>query len=201
MTMITKLYAAVALSMMAVAAHASPTVGAPAPAFSGLTANGETLTLESLKGRPVVLEWTNHQCPYVGKHYRSGNMQKTQRTLTEGGAEWISVISSAPGKQGHVSAEEALEIATKNASYADHIILDENGIIGRMYDAKTTPHMFMIDEEGVLQYQGAIDDIPSASERSLPDATNLVLAAWDEFKAGEPITEPVSKAYGCTIKY
>lgn len=201
MSLIQKICGAASIVLIAFAVNASPTVGKSAPAFSGLTAKGETITLESLVGRPVVLEWTNHQCPYVGKHYSSGNMQKTQRTVTEAGAVWISVISSAPGKQGHVSANEALEIATKNASYADHIILDESGAIGRLFEAKTTPHMFIIDEEGILQYQGAIDDIPSASVRSLADATNLVLTAWNEYKAGEPITEPVSKAYGCTIKY
>lgn len=183
------------------AAIAEPVTGNTAPSFSGTTAKGETLTLESLRGKPVILEWTNHLCPYVGKHYRSGNMQRTQRAVTDAGATWVSIISSAKGKQGHVSGAEALEIATKNASYADHIIIDESGEIGRLYAAKTTPHMFMIDADGTLLYQGAIDDIPSASEKSLESATNLVLQAWNEFESGVEISEATTKSYGCTIKY
>lgn len=175
--------------------------GERAPDFTVTTVTGEQISLSALRGRAVVLEWTNHQCPYVRMHYGSGNMQKTQRTLTEGGAVWISIISSAPGKQGYVSAAEAQQLTTARGSYADHVVLDSNGIIGKLYGAKTTPHMFIVAENGTLKYQGAIDDIPSASRRSLKDSTNLVSAAWGDMKAGEPVRRPVTKAYGCTVKY
>lgn len=180
---------------------AAPINGQSAPDFTGTTMTGDTISLSDFVGTPVVLEWTNHECPYVRKHYGSGNMQKTQRELTEGGAVWISIVSSAPGEQGNVTPEQAQELTASRGSYADHVILDPEGKIGRLYEAKTTPHMFLISEEGTLMYQGAIDDIPSASVRSLDKATNLVLAAWDEFKAGKPITEAQTQPYGCSVKY
>jgi peroxiredoxin len=173
----------------------------PAPDFVGLTMTGEHIRLSDFRGKQVVLEWTNHQCPYVRKHYGSGNMQKTQRALTEDGAVWISIISSAPGKQGYVTAEEAQQLTTARGSYADYVVLDPSGSIGQQYGAKTTPHMFVIDEVGQFVYQGAIDDIPSASRRTLKDATNLVLAAWADFQASEPVARPITKPYGCTVKY
>lgn len=172
-----------------------------APDFAGLTMTGDKIRLSDFRGKKVILEWTNHQCPYVRKHYNSGNMQKTQRALTEDGAVWISVISSAPGKQGHVTAEEAQQLTTTRGSYADHVVLDPDGSIGRQYSAKTTPHMFIIGEGGTFLYQGAIDNIPSASRRTLKDATNLVLAAWSDLQAGQAVRQPSSKPYGCTVKY
>lgn len=189
------------ISFPAGVAFAAPVNGKAAPDFSGTAMTGAEISLSDFRGKPVVLEWTNHECPYVRKHYNSGNMQKTQRSLTEDGAVWISIISSAPGKQGHVTAAEALELTTTRGSYADHVILDPEGSIGRLYEAKTTPHMFIIDDVGVLQYQGAIDDIPSASPRSLDDATNLVLAGWRQWRAGDAISQAQTKPYGCTVKY
>ena len=183
------------------ASQSAAVSGEQAPDFTVTTITGEQISLSALRGRAVVLEWTNHQCPYVRMHYGSGNMQKTQRTLTEGGAVWISIISSAPGKQGYVSPAEAQQLATVRGSYADYVVLDPEGIIGKLYAAKTTPHMFIVAENGALNYQGAIDDIPSASRRSLKDATNLVLAAWSDMKAGKPVRRPITKAYGCTVKY
>ncbi|WP_262695234.1 redoxin domain-containing protein [Kordiimonas aquimaris] len=182
-------------------AFAAPVSGQKAPEFSGKTMTGETISLSDFVGKPVVLEWTNHECPYVGKHYNSGNMQKTQRALTEEGAVWISIASSAPGKHGYITADLAQELTTSRGSYTNHFILDPEGTIGRMYNATSTPHMYIIDEKGTLVYQGAIDDIPSASVRSLPKATNLVLQAWKELKAGEPVSEPHTSSYGCAIKY
>lgn len=182
-------------------AKAAPINDAPAPEFSGKTMTGAEISLSDFKGRPVVLEWTNHQCPYVRKHYNSGNMQKTQRALTEGGAVWISVISSAPGRQGYVTADQAQALTASRGAYANHVILDPLGGIGRLYEAKTTPHMFLIDEAGILRYQGAIDDIPSANPRSLSDAENLLLAAWQELRAGEAVSRAQTKPYGCTVKY
>lgn len=199
--MIKAFISAVAIMFATVSAFAAPVNGELAPAFTGLTMNGKTISLADFKGKPVVLEWTNHECPYVGKHYNSGNMQKTQRALTEDGVVWISIASSAPGKHGYITAELAKELTVSRGSYTDYFILDPEGTIGRLYNAKTTPHMFLINEEGILVYQGAIDDIPSASARSLAKATNLVLAAWNEMKTGQPISEPDTSAYGCAIKY
>lgn len=172
-----------------------------APDFTGTTMTGEQISLADFRGKSVALEWTNHQCPYVRKHYSSGNMQKTQRALTEDGVVWISIISSAPGKQGYVSAAEAQQLTIARASYANYVVLDPTGTIGRLYGAKTTPHMFIVSETGMLQYQGAIDDIPSASTRSLAKANNLVLSAWNQIKAGETVATPNTKPYGCTVKY
>jgi peroxiredoxin len=181
--------------------RAEPVIDKPAPEFTGVTSDGKIVSLADFKGKPVILEWTNHWCPFVRKHYNSGNMQRTQRRLTEEGAVWVSVISSAPGKQGHVKPAEANRLSAKWASYADMILLDGEGTIGRAYGAKTTPHMFLIDETGVLRYMGAIDDRPSVQLSSVKGARNYVLEAWKSFKAGEPIEVASTKAYGCTVKY
>ena len=180
---------------------AEPVNGNPAPEFEGRTMTGDIVTLEQYRGKPVVLEWTNHECPYVKKHYRSGNMQRTQRELTEEGVTWISIISSAPGKQGYVDADQAQQLTTSRGAYADVVILDPEGEIGRLYGAKTTPHMFLIDEDGVLLYQGAIDDKPSANARSLEGAENYILSAWREFSGGQAISKSNTKPYGCSVKY
>jgi peroxiredoxin len=182
-------------------AVAEPVVGKEAPLFEGLTSSGETVSLQSFRGKPVMLEWTNHECPYVKKHYESGNMQRTQESLTKDGVTWISIISSAPGEQGYVSAEQANTLSQSRGVYADYVVLDPDGTIGRKYNAKTTPHMFLIDADGVLQYMGAIDDKPSARPSSLEGATNYALAAWQSLKAGEPIEETSTKPYGCSVKY
>lgn len=186
---------------MTFASYASPEPGKPAPDFTGTTSNGETITLSDLKGKPVVLEWTNHQCPYVVKHYRSGNMQKTQRAVTEAGAFWITIVSSAEGKQGYVTAEEANDLTTSRGSYTDHVILDPSGEIGRLYDARTTPQMFLINEEGTLEYMGAIDDQPSTRAETIAVANNYLLASWGEFKEGKSVSNQSTKPYGCSVKY
>ena len=183
------------------ASQSAPITGKKAPDFTTTTITGEQISLSEYRGRPVVLEWTNHQCPYVRMHYGSGNMQKTQRALTENGAVWISIISSAPGKQGYVSAAEAQQLTTARGSYADHVVLDPDGVIGELFSAKTTPHMFFIAENGELIYQGAIDDIPSTSRRSLKKAKNLILAAWADMEAGKPVGRHTTKPYGCSVKY
>lgn len=182
-------------------AFSAPVVGKLAPEFTGTTFEGQQIRLSDFRGKPVVLEWTNHQCPYVRKHYSSGNMQKTQRALIEDGAIWISVISSAPGKQGYVTAAEARNLTASRGSYASYVVLDPEGHIGRQYNAKTTPHMFIVNETGNLVYQGAIDDIPSASTRTLKDAKNLVLAAWSDLQSDREVNLPQTKPYGCTVKY
>jgi len=180
---------------------ASPVPGKPAPAFSGMDSKGQKVSLSDFRGKRVILEWTNKDCPYVRKHYSSGNMQRLQRALTEDGAVWISVISSAPGKQGYLSPEEAEEVAAREGSYADHIILDPDGIIGRAYGARTTPHMFLIDTDGTLRYMGAIDDRPSTRKASLDGATNYVMSAWSALKDGKPVSPASTKPYGCSVKY
>ena len=182
-------------------AFAAPEVGAKAPEFIGVDTNGEQVQLADFAGKPLILEWTNHQCPYVRKHYESGNMQRIQRRLTEEGAVWVSVISSAPGKQGYVMAQKANLLTTSRGVYANKVILDPDGIIGRAYGAKTTPQMFLIDEESIIRYMGAIDDQPSSRRATLDGARNYLLEAWSAFKAGESIEMAVTKPYGCTVKY
>src|SRR5262245_29599835 len=182
-------------------ALAAPTVGQPAPTFTGTDMNGKKISLADLKGKYVVLEWHNQGCPFVVKHYESGNMQKLQKELTGQGAVWLTVISSAPGKQGHVTAaEEDAYLKAENAS-PTNVLFDEDGAIGKLYGAKTTPHMFVIDDKGTLVYAGAIDDKAGTSLSEIPTANNYVRAAFTEAKAGKPVTTTSTAPYGCSVKY
>ena len=190
-----------ALALISAPALAAPEIGAPAPAFEGAAISGETVRLSDYLGQKVVLEWTNNGCPFVQKHYNSGNMQATQEAAKTGGAVWISVISSAPGMQGHVSADEANALSESRSASPDEVVLDPSGEIGRLYAAKTTPHMFIIDEEGVLRYDGAIDDRPSADPSTIEGAKNYVLAALGDMDAGRSVESPATKPYGCSVKY
>ena len=192
---------AVGALAIAVPAIAAPTIGQPAPDFSATDVNGKTIKLADLKGKIVVLEWTNNECPYVKKHYGSGNMQKTQKEATAKGVEWISINSSAPGRQGNVTADEAKKIMSDAGGAPSAEILDESGTIGKAYDAKTTPHMFVIDKEGTLAYAGAIDDNPSPKPEDAATAKNYVLAALSDIEAGKPVETPTSQPYGCAVKY
>ena len=176
-------------------------VGKPAPDFTGTTATGDTLTLSDHKGSIVVLEWTNHGCPFVKKHYSSGNMQSLQKAATADGVKWIRVISSAEGKQGHLSGEEALEMAEEQGAVPTATLLDASGDIGHLYDAKTTPHMYVIDQKGILQYAGAIDDNPSADPADIEGAKNYVTEALAAVKEGKTPATQFTKAYGCSVKY
>ncbi len=176
-------------------------VGKAAPDFSATDVNGADFSLSSLKGKLVILEWTNHQCPYVIKHYDSGNMQKTQAAAKKHGAEWITIVSSAPGRQGHTAAQEAKDIAEKSGAKITTKILDESGSVGKLYGAKATPHMYIVNQEGILVYAGAIDNKPSPRKSTVETATNYVLAALDNIAAGQPIETPVTSAYGCAVKY
>ncbi|MEZ5921008.1 MAG: redoxin domain-containing protein [Parvularculaceae bacterium] len=182
-------------------ARAMPPVDEAAPVFSGATSAGGTISLEDFKGKRVVLEWTNDGCPFVRKHYDTGNMQATQRQARTEGAVWVTVISSAPGKQGYAGAARANDLAKANKAEPDYILLDPDGVVGRLYDAKTTPQMVLIDEEGVLRYEGAIDDKPSANHKTVDGAHNYLIAALDELKSGAPITDKQTKPYGCSVKY
>ena len=183
------------------AAEAAVNINQPAPDFSGVDSNGKTHTLSDYRGRTVVLEWTNHDCPYVRKHYDSGNMQDLQKAATSDGIIWLSIISSAPRKQGHVSGSEANTLTAQRKASPTAVILDEKGEIGRLYGAKTTPHMYIIDAKGTLVYMGGIDSIPSSNMADIERATNYVDAALRALAAGKPVTDAVTRPYGCSVEY
>ncbi|MCC7304696.1 MAG: redoxin domain-containing protein [Alphaproteobacteria bacterium] len=197
-----KLLLALSTLILAISpALAAPEVGKPAPDFSATDIAGKPFKLSDHKGKIVVLEWTNHECPFVMKHYETGNMQKTQKAATDKGAEWISIVSSAPGKQGNVTKEEAAKIVTDTGAAPTAKILDESGAIGHLYDAKTTPHMFVIDKDGNVAYMGAIDDQPSPKHDTVNGAKNYVLSAIDALQAGTPVETASTQPYGCGVKY
>lgn len=180
---------------------AEPEVGKAAPDFTGTDTAGKTWSLAELKGTPVILEWTNHDCPYVVKHYDSGNMQALQQEATGAGYIWLSVISSAPGKQGHVSAAQADELTKSRNAAPTAVLLDETGSIGKAYGARTTPHMFVIDKDGVLVYMGGIDDKATTDKADIDGAENYVRLAMADLAAGNPVGKAVTRPYGCSVKY
>jgi len=164
--------------------------------------NGVEHNLSDFAGKRIFLEWTNHGCPYVKKHYATDNMQKTQRLATaDGNAVWLSVISSAPGKQGHVSGEKANNLTSTRNAAPTAVILDPEGTMGKTFDAKTTPHMYVIDEAQTLVYQGAIDDNRSASKKTVAGAHNYVLAAKDDMDNSRAVADSDTAPYGCSVKY
>jgi peroxiredoxin len=190
----------VALAMSG-AAMAAATVGEPAPAFKAQAESGKEVSLADFKGKYVVLEWTNEGCPFVKKHYQSGNMQKLQTAYTGKDVAWLTVFSSKPGAQGHVDAKGAQKFKADQKAASTAMVLDASGTVGRLYDAKTTPNMYVVDPAGKLIYAGAIDDTPSADPADIPKSKNYVQLALDEAMAGKPVSTPVSKPYGCSIKY
>lgn len=181
-------------------ANADAVPGKPAPAFQVKDSKGEMQSLAGLKGKWIVLEWFNKDCPYVKKHYSVGNMQKIQKVYADK-ATWLTVISSAKGKQGHLSPAEAVKVATENKSAAKAILLDEDGVMGRAYGAKTTPHMYIINPEGIVVYAGAIDDNDSANSNVIPKSKNFVTLALESAMAGKPIETATTRPYGCSVKY
>lgn len=185
----------------ATTATATPEIGKPAPGFTAVDSNGTEHSLSSYKGSTVILEWTNHGCPYVQKHYDTGNMQALQKETTNDGVVWLTIISSAPGKQGYVTAEKANELTEKRDAAPTAVLFDPTGEIGKSYSAKATPHMYIIDKDGALRYMGAIDDKPTTRKKSVETATNYVRVALDEMKSGKPVSTAVTKAYGCSVKY
>ena len=194
--------ATVAALVLAVSAVAySAKVGDPAPAFVGTDTKGTVHRLSDFKGKFVVLEWHNQGCPYVKKHYGSGNMQRLQKAWTAKGVVWLTIISSAPGTQGHVTAQQADAYAREQQAAPTAVLLDPSGEIGRAYDAKTTPHMFVISPDGVLVYNGAIDDKPTTDTADVTTAQNYVSAALSAAMAGQPVATAASKPYGCSVKY
>jgi AhpC/TSA family len=172
-----------------------------APDFKGTDSNGKTETLAQYRGKYVVLEWANRGCPFEQKHYKSGNMESLQREWTAKGVVWLSVISSAPGQDGYVTPAEENDYLAQMKAAPTAAILDPSGSIGRLYGAKTTPHMFVIDPQGKLVYEGAIDDQPTPDPASLKGAKNYVSAALEESMAGRPVETPVTRSYGCSVKY
>ncbi len=183
------------------AVNAEVTTGQPAPEFTLTDTNGQSHALSAFKGKYVVLEWLNHDCPFVRKHYDSGNMQSLQKEFTGKDVVWLSVNSSADGKQGNYSADQANALTVEKGAAPTAILLDGDGTVGKLYGAQTTPHMYVINPDGVLIYQGAIDSKPSADAQDIPTSTNYVKAAIEEAMAGKPVTTASTKSYGCSVKY
>jgi peroxiredoxin len=199
--MIRTLTACAALLIATLPATAAPVIGKAAPQFTVTDTNGKSHSLSDYKGKTVVLEWTNDGCPYVKKHYGAGNMQKLQAEVVGAGGVWLSVISSAPGKQGFVKAAEANQLTASRNAKPSAVLLDPAGAVGRAYEAQTTPHMFVIDKTGVLRYMGAIDDQPSTDASTIPAARNYVREAFKVVTAGGAVAETVTDPYGCSVKY
>ena len=197
----TLLLSAAALLSFSAAAIAEPVIGAPAPAFTAVDSNGKSHALADFKGKTVVLEWTNDGCPYVKKHYGAGNMQKLQQDVTKAGGVWLSIISSAPGKQGYVDGAGANKLTASRGAAPTAVLLDPTGVVGKAYEAKTTPHMFVIDKTGVLRYMGAIDDQPSTDASAIPTARNYVREAFNAVSTGGKVAETATDSYGCSVKY
>ena len=177
------------------------TTGLAAPDFVLTDTHGTTHALSDFAGKTVVLEWTNKDCPFVKKFYGSNMMQEWQKEATDAGVVWLSICSSAPGKQGHLNAEAWNKhiAATHIASSA--VLIDEDGTVGTLYAAKTTPHIYVIDSAGVLRYQGAIDDTPSTDAGDISGATNYLSAALTAIAEGNPVEATDTKPYGCSVKY
>lgn len=175
--------------------------GAPAPDFTLTDTTGTEHSLSDFSGKYVVLEWTNHQCPFVVKHYNNGDMQALQESMTADGVVWLQINSSAEGKQGYVTAEEGEALREELEIEATATLLDASGEVGRSYDARVTPHMYLIDPEGTLIYQGAIDSIKSTRQSDIAKADNYLKAAYESAQAGQPIANATTVAYGCGVKY
>jgi len=190
-----------ALAVIAAPVSAAAVVGRPAPNFTLPDVNGKAVSLSAFRGKTVVLEWNNPECPFVRKHYGSGNMQKTQAAAASDGVVWLTINSSAAGKQGHMSGAEAKAFVAKAGARPTAYLLDHRGVVGHAYDAKTTPHMYVINKAGVLVYAGGIDDKPTANPADIKAARNHVLAALSELKSGKGVSVASSRPYGCNVKY
>jgi len=196
----------IALTAIATVALASPLTaaqktGAIAQDFKLTDVNGKTVQLSQFRGKTVVLEWHNPGCPFVSKHYNSGNMQATQKAARQQGAVWLTINSGAKGKQGHMTGTEAKSLIAKQNIQSNHYLFDTKGLVGKAYGAKTTPHMYIIDGARILVYQGGIDDKPTANPADIKVARNHVLAALTEIKSGDKVSVAHSRPYGCSVKY
>lgn len=190
-----------ALALAPLPVFAAADIGRAAPLFTATDSNGKTISLESLRGKIVVLETTNHDCPYVVKHYRAGNMQAQQKDAAARGIVWLTVASSAPGEQGHVTPAQANELTVKRGAAPATVLIDPLSKVARAYGATVTPHMYVIDANGLLVYKGGIDSIATSDASDIAKATQYVRIALDELQAGKPIAQASTRAYGCTLKY
>jgi peroxiredoxin len=198
-----KITLTVVTSLIATAIFAlePPPVGSGAPEFSLTDAKGQTHSLSQYKGKYVVLEWFNPECPFVKKHYGSGNMQKLQQQYTGKGVVWLTIDSNAPGTEGNITPEQAQQITASWRTHQSALLLDPDGKTGRAFGAKNTPNMVVINPEGKIAYEGAIDSKATPNPADIPNSTNYVKAALDESLAGKPVTTPQTKPYGCSVKY
>lgn len=199
--MMKHLFPIAAALVLAAPAVAAPQVGSQAPNFRLNDANGRVVSLSDFRGKTVVLEWNNPECPYVKKHYGSGNMQKTQAAAKKDGVVWLTINSSAPGKQGHQNGAQAKAVLAAQNAQPSAYLLDPEGVVGKGYGAVTTPHMYVIDKAGKLVYAGGIDDKATANKDDIQTARNHVLAALSELKARKAVSVATSRPYGCTVKY
>ncbi len=200
MNVMRRLLVASPLLAAAWGAQANAVVGQPAPAFSAVDAAGRAVNLADFKGKTVVLEWVNPGCPFVKKHYNAGNMQATQKAAAADGVVWLTVSSTHTGSSDYKKPAE-LDAWMKSQGAAALTVMDDSGVNGKAWGAKTTPHMYIVDADGKLAYAGAIDSIPSAKPDDIAKATNFVSQALGEIKAGKPVSKPTSTPYGCSVKY
>jgi len=188
-------------SLTPLGAAAQAVIGQPAPAFSAVDANGKTVSLADFKGKHVVLEWVNPGCPYVQKHYNSGNMPATQKAAIDKGVAWLAVSSTAKDAGDYRAPKDLVGWIQGKGGAPSATLMDDSGKIGRAYGARTTPHMYLIDPQGKLLYAGAIDSKPTSNPADIATATNYVNQAVGEVLAGKPVSQPTTRAYGCSIKY
>jgi peroxiredoxin len=194
------------LSMLVIGflAFSSVKNGETAPSFSLMNQDKQTVSLDEFRGKKVVLEWTNHDCPFVKRHYETRNMQTLQKDMTDNEVVWLSVVSSAEGKQGYISSTQAKQLTADRDANPTHVLLDKKGEVGRLFSAKTTPHMFVIDEMGKVQYQGAIDNLGNTGalfSTDLSRAKNYVRNAVNQLMSGEEVKDKKTRPYGCSVKY
>src|ERR1700730_1364047 len=199
----TKLLLTAVATFIAGAIYAAevPPVGAAAPDFSLTDSNGKSHSLSQYKGKYIVLEWFNPECPFVKKHYGSGNMQKLQQEYTGKGIVWLTIDSNAPGAEGNMTPEQANKIMASWKTHQTALLLDPESTVARSYGAKNTPDMIVINPEGKIVYEGAIDNKATPNPNDIPSSTNYVKAALDESLAGKPVSNPATKPYGCSVKY
>jgi peroxiredoxin len=189
------------VALLPASAAAQAVVGLPAPRFTAIDSHGQTHTLDEYRGKYVVLEWHNQGCPYTRKHYLSGNMQALQKEWTAKGVVWFTVISSAPGEQGYVTDAQENEYLTQMHADPTAVLMDPDAKLGRLYAAKTTPEMYVIDPNGKLIYEGAIDDRPTPDPSDIKGADNYLSDALTEAMAGKPVAHSYTRPYGCSVKY
>ena len=196
------LLATLTLAAVPAAAHAAaPQIDQPAPLFSATGADGKTINLADYKGKTVVLEWTNHECPFVKKHYESGNIPRLQKEAVKQGVVWLQVMSTAVGEEGYIDGATALKVNASRQAVPTAAVLDPQGKVGRLYGAQTTPHIFIVDAQGKLAYKGGIDSIPSARQEDIAKAEPYVANAIKALGAGLKVPQSSTRPYGCSVKY